>query len=258
MDGRIKRIWRIAATGSAFALFGVGGLALAFFAVPILRRLSGSPLERERRTQRLIQRSFHAFMAYMDFVGLSAIRVQGVERLREPGAHLIVANHPTLLDVVVIGSLMPQLDCVVKREAWSNPFMRGIVAAAGYIPNDSGERLVDLCVERIERGGSLLIFPEGTRSPAGGLGSFQRGAAHTALRSGRPLLPVSIRCDPPTLMRGQKWYDVPSRRMQFSIEVGEPIPSPALGTGEPRGCAARRMTAELRDFFAKRLQYPAV
>lgn len=258
MDGRIKRIWRIAATGSAFALFGVGGLALAFFAVPILRRLSGSPLERERRTQRLIQRSFHAFMAYMDFVGLSAIRVQGVERLREPGAHLIVANHPTLLDVVVIGSLMPQLDCVVKREAWSNPFMRGVVAAAGYIPNDSGERLVDLCVERIERGGSLLIFPEGTRSPAGGLGSFQRGAAHTALRSGRPLLPVSIRCDPPTLMRGQKWYNVPSRRMQFSIEVGEPIPSPTLGMDEPRGLAARRMTAELRDFFAKRLQYPAV
>ncbi|MBW2716364.1 MAG: hypothetical protein JRD03_09825, partial [Deltaproteobacteria bacterium] len=111
MDGRIKRIWRIAATGSAFALFGVGGLALAFFAVPILRRLSGSPLERERRTQRVIQRSFHAFMAYMDFVGLSAIRVQGVERLREPGAHLIVANHPTLLD----GAFLPNIRSDVYR-----------------------------------------------------------------------------------------------------------------------------------------------
>ncbi len=59
-------------------------------------------------------------------------------------------------------------------------------------------------------------------------------------------------------MRGQKWYDVPPSRMQFSIEVGEPIAPPTLTAGVPRGVAARRMTAELRDFFAKRLQYPTV
>ena len=258
MDGPIKRCWRVVATGSAFALFGIAGLAFAVFAAPILRRLSGTPLDRERRAQRLIHRWFRAFMAYMQFVGLSDIRVRGVDRLREPGPHLIVANHPTLLDVVVMGSLMPQLDCVVKREAWSNPFMRGVVEAAGYIPNDSGDQLVDRCVERVERGGSLLIFPEGTRSPEGGLGPFQRGAAHTALRSGQSLLPVSIRCDPPTLMRGQKWTDVPPRRMRYSIEVGDPIAPPTLSAAETRGLAARRMTAELRDLFAKRLQYPAV
>ncbi|MCH7644497.1 MAG: 1-acyl-sn-glycerol-3-phosphate acyltransferase [Myxococcales bacterium] len=258
MDGPIKRCWRIVATGSAFSLFGIVGLALAVFVFPIMRRLSGGSLERERRVQRLIHRCFRAFMAYMHFVGLSEIRVLGLDRLRKSGPQLLVANHPTLLDVVVMISLMPQLDCAVKREAWSNPFMRGVVAAAGYIPNDSGEQLVDRFVERIQRGGSLLIFPEGTRSPEGGLGPFQRGAAHMSLRSGQPLLPVSIRCDPPTLMRGQKWYDVPPRRMQFSIEVGEPIALPRLGEGEPRGVAARRLTAELRDFFAKRLQYPAV
>jgi 1-acyl-sn-glycerol-3-phosphate acyltransferase len=258
MDGPLKRCWRIAATGSAFALFGIGGLALAVIAFPVLRRLSGSPLEREQRAQQLIQRCFRAFMAYMDWVGLSEIRVQGLDGLREPGPHLLVANHPSLLDVVILVSLMPQLDCVANREAWSNPFMRGVVAAAGYIPNDSGEQLVARCAERIEQGCSLLIFPEGTRSPKGGLGPFQRGAAHIALRSGRPLLPVSIRCDPPTLMRGQKWYDVPPRRMQFSIEVGEPIAPPKLGPGKSRALAARHMTAELRDFFAKRLQYPTV
>jgi len=258
MDGPIKRCWRIAATGSAFALFGVGGLAFSVVAAPILRRLSGTPLERRRRAQRLIHHWFRAFLAYMRWVGLSEVHVRGAERLRGPGPQLIVANHPTLLDVVVMGSLIRELDCVVKREAWSNPFMRSVVAAAGYIPNDTGDQLVDRCVERIEQGGSLLIFPEGTRSPEGELGLFQRGAAHTALRSGQPLLPVSIRCDPPTLMRGQKWSDVPPRRMRFSIEVGDPIAPPTALAGETRGIAARRMTAELRDFFAKRLQYPAV
>jgi 1-acyl-sn-glycerol-3-phosphate acyltransferase len=258
MDGPLRRCWRIVATGSAFALFGIGGVILAATAFPLLRGISRTPLERERHAQRLVHLSFRAFMGYMGWVGLSAIRVDGLERLRESGQHLIVANHPTLLDVVVLASLMPQLDCVVKRSAWSNPFMRGVIRAVGYIPNDSGEQLVDRCSEHIERGCSLLIFPEGTRSPEGGLGSFQRGAAHIALHTGRPLLPVLIRCDPPTLMRGQKWYDVPPRRMQFSLAVGEPIDPPTLAPGESRALAARRLTAELRDFFAKRLQYPSV
>ncbi|HXV37207.1 MAG TPA: lysophospholipid acyltransferase family protein [Myxococcota bacterium] len=258
MDGPILHAWRVAATGAAFAIFGLGGLALAVFAFPLLGALpAADALARKRRAQRLIHHSFRAFMAYMRIAGLTEIRVKGVERLREPGPRLIVANHPTLLDVVVLGTLLPQLDCVVKRAASMNPFMRGVIAAAGYIPNDGGEALVERCVECIDRGGSLLIFPEGTRSPEGGLGSFQRGAAQIALRSGRPLLPISIRCDPPTLMRGQKWYDVPPRKMQFSIEVGEPIDAPRVRAGESRALAARRLTAELRDFYAKTLQYPA-
>ena len=258
MDGRIARWCRIAGTGSAFALFGISGLALTIFVLPIMGRLAGDQSQRERRVQRLIHRCFGFFMTYMRIIGLSEVRVRGLEQLRAPGGNLLVANHPTLLDVVILGALLPQLDCVVKREAWSNPFMRGVVRSAGYIPNDSGVELVDNCVERLGAGRSLLIFPEGTRSPKGGLGPLQRGAAHTALRSGRPLTPIFIRCDPPTLMRGQKWYDVPPRRMQFSIEVGEAIDPPIPERGEPRGAATRQINAELRDFFEKRLQYPAV
>jgi 1-acyl-sn-glycerol-3-phosphate acyltransferase len=256
MNGRIARWCRVAGTGSAFALFGIGGLALTIFAFPIMSRLPGDRSERECRVQRLIHRCFGFFMAYMRVIGLSDVRVRGLERLREPGGHLLVANHPTLLDVVILGALLPQLDCVVKREAWSNPFMRGVVASAGYIPNDPGVELVESCVGRLRSNRSLLIFPEGTRSPKGGLGSLHRGAAHTALRTGRPLTPIFIRCDPPTLMRGQKWHDVPPRRMQFSIEVGNAITPQVPDRGEPRGAAARRITAELRDFFEKRLQYP--
>jgi 1-acyl-sn-glycerol-3-phosphate acyltransferase len=258
MDGRIGRWWRIAGTGSAFALFGIGGLALTVFAFPIMSLLPGDRSRRERRVQRLIYRCFGIFMTYMRVIGLSDVRVRGLERLREPGGHLLVANHPTLLDVVILGALLPQLDCVVKRESWSNPFMSGVVASAGYISNDSGVELVESCVERLRSNRSLLIFPEGTRSPKGGLGPLHRGAAHTALRSGRPLTPIFIRCDPPTLMRGQKWHDVPPCRMQFSIEIGDSIALPSPQCDDPRGAAARRITEELRDFFEKRLQYPAI
>lgn len=258
MDARFGRWCRIAGTGSAFALFGIAGLVLTVFAFPIMNRLPGDRPQRERRAQRMIHRCFRFFMSYMRVIGLSDIRVRGLEKLQTPGGHLLVSNHPTLLDVVVLGSLLPQLDCVVKREAWSNPFMSGVVSSAGYIPNTSGVDLVESCAERLRRNRSLLIFPEGTRSPKRGLGLLHRGAAHTALRSGRPLTPIFIRCHPPTLMRGQKWHDVPPCRMQFSIEIGDPISPPIPERGDPRGAAARRVTAELRDFFEKRLQYPAV
>ena len=48
-----------------------------------------------------------------------------------------------MANVVMLGALLPQLDCVVKKQAWSNPFMRGVVRSAGYVPNDLGDRVLD-------------------------------------------------------------------------------------------------------------------
>jgi 1-acyl-sn-glycerol-3-phosphate acyltransferase len=251
----MSRALRVLGTGSAFALFGVLGILLTALVFPVVRRLPGPSGQRETRSQRVVHYTFRAFVAYMRAIGLVDLQVRGRERLGAPGGRIVVANHPTLLDVVMLGSLLPQLDCVVKSEAWSNPFLRGVVSAAGYIPNDAPEVLVDRCAARLSEGRVLLLFPEGTRSPAEGLGPLKRGAAHAALQSGSELLPVLIRCEPRSLMRDQPWYRVPEGRMHFTIDVGQPMrPDELLGEDEPRGAAARRVTAELRDFYMKRLQ----
>ena len=101
----------------------------------------------------------------------------------------------------------------------SNPFTRGVVRGAGYVPNDTGESTLEACVARIRAGRTVLLFPEGTRSPRGELGPFRRGAAHVALAAGVPALPISISCRPPGLMRGQAWYEVPERRMQYTLQA---------------------------------------
>jgi 1-acyl-sn-glycerol-3-phosphate acyltransferase len=200
-----------------------------------------------------VQRIFRAFVTYIQMVGILTLDIRQPELLRNTAGRVIVANHPTLLDVVLLVAQFPQADCVVKREAWSNPYLRGVVKAAGYIPNDEGQALVDACVRRIAQGRSILLFPEGTRSPRHGLGRFQRGAAHIALAAGCDILPVRIRCEPPTLMRGQKWYEVPDRAMTYTLEPGAALAGlpyqRAVDAGEPRGRVARRMTAALREFF---------
>jgi 1-acyl-sn-glycerol-3-phosphate acyltransferase len=253
----ITRIRRAIGSGVSFALFGLSGLVLAFAVFPVLRRLPGSQEERELRCQAVVRRFFRGFLRFTEAIGVLRLRVTGVDSLREPG-QLVVANHPTLLDAVFLMSLMPQADCVVKRAALANPFMRGVIRGTGYLSNDRGGELVDACAQRLREGRSLLVFPEGTRSPAGGLGPFRRGAAHVALESGKPMRTVVITCRPPALGRGQKWYDMPDERLEIHIDCRATFdPAPLARGSASRGLAARQVTAALRDFYAKKQQNPA-
>jgi 1-acyl-sn-glycerol-3-phosphate acyltransferase len=114
--------------------------------------------------------------------------------------------------------------------------------------------VVARCVERLVRGRSLIIFPEGPRSPVNGLGPFLRGAAHIALRAGRDPVPVTIRCEPPSLFHGQRWWDVPERRFELSLQVGESVRlKPLAGEGIAPARTARALTAAMRDHFERSL-----
>lgn len=251
---KIWQAWRIVGTGISFSVFGLLGLLMTVAVFPVTRLLVRDPVAREFRNQKLVHWGFRLFVRLMVGLGVLVVDVRDGERLAEPG-QLVIANHPTLIDIVVLVSLMPQADCVVKKEAWSNPFMRGAVSATGYLPNDSGDALVEACVERLRAGRSLVLFPEGTRSPKGGLGPFRRGFAHAALASGCPLRTVVIRADPHALMRGQPWYDVPERRLRLTLDCGRMVDPQELAQGAPtRGIAARRISTSLRDFYGKTLQ----
>jgi 1-acyl-sn-glycerol-3-phosphate acyltransferase len=249
-----RRAWRALRTGLAFVTFGLGALILVSVVFPLLRLIPGPRQQREFRVQYVVHVGFRAFETLMKCLGLIRVTRAGTERLRGSGARLVIANHPTLIDVVLLIANMPQADCVVKQGHCRSWIMRGVMRGAGYLPNDDGQTLIRACVDRLAAGRSLLLFPEGTRSPRNGLGRFQRGVAHIALRSGCDPIPVLIRCDPPTLAKGSRWYDVPDRTAELRIEVGAPIPIAALArkeAGEPT--VARRLTHGLVSFYEERL-----
>jgi 1-acyl-sn-glycerol-3-phosphate acyltransferase len=252
----ILRIWHATASAIAFALFGLGGVLLPLAVFPLLRVLPGSREERELRCQRAVQRGFRIYLALIDAIGVVRMRVAGAEELRRPG-QLVVVNHPTLLDAVFLISLMPQADCVAKQATWRNPFMRGVVTATGYLSNELGVELVDACAARLRAGRSVLLFPEGTRSPKGGLGPFQRGAAHVALRAGQPLRTVVLTCSPPALMRERRWWQMPTERLAISVDARATLdPAACVEPGMSRWVAARRVSAALREFYEKALAQP--
>ncbi len=246
MVNRLERTVRIFATGFCFVVFGVGGLVLPML---VLLWAVRDPVLRAQRVKRLIRLAFRAFLGMMQVLGVMRCEVRGRERLQRQGL-LVLANHPTLLDVVFLMALTPRADCVVKAALRDNLFTRGPVAAAGFVCNDSGADLVQDCIDSLHAGNNLIIFPEGTRSPRSGGLHLQRGAANVAVRGRINITPVTIRCDPLALSKGDKWYHIPVRRIHFVIDVQEDIEIAPFLDGVPETLAARHVTAYLTDYFS--------
>ena len=245
----LGRAWRVVATGLSFALFGIGGLCLRVIVFPLLALTVRESAARQRAARATIRASFRAFVAIMSGLGVLRYEVRGVDRLNREG-QLILANHPTLIDTVFLIALVPNADCIVKGALSSNPFTRGPVRAARYICNDRGPELIEDCIASLRAGGNLIIFPEGTRTPRGAVAELKRGAANVAVRGERAITPVVIRCEPPTLGKGDKWWHVPPRQARFLIEVKDDIGVEAFRAGASGDVvAARRLTEYLHQFF---------
>lgn len=245
----INHAWRVFATGFVFVLFGLGALLISLTMFPVLRLSTRDPDVARRRIQRGMQHTFHFYIEVMRWLGIMTYEVHGIDRLREQG-RLVVANHPTLIDVVLLVSLMPEVDCIVKRGLWRNPFLRWPVIWASYIPNSEGEELIEGCSDTLRRGHSLLVFPEGTRTVPGKPMRMQRGAAHIALAADADILPVTVTCDPPTLFKGNPWYRVPARRFHMKVVVGEPVSASTFRQeGDLPARAARRLTHWLLAYY---------
>lgn len=246
---RLDHAWRVVGTALSFAAFGIGGVLLGLVVFPIINLTVRDRAKRRTVSRRLVQRSFAFHFELMRRLGVLTYEVRGRERLQREGL-LVLANHPTLIDVVLLISLLPNADCVVKSSLVRNPFMRGPILAAGYICNDDGADLVDECIEAIHRGGCLLIFPEGTRTRRDAPMQLQRGAANIAVRGGFDVTPVVLSCTPMTLGKAEKWYHVPPRRFHVVADVRQDIPVAAFVNATRRETlAARELTAYLTRFF---------
>ncbi|MEZ9353836.1 lysophospholipid acyltransferase family protein [Vibrio splendidus] len=243
---KLDQYWRVFATGFCFTTFGLGGLVLSFIILPSIAITTPKTIERELKVQRLIRFSFNAFCQIMKFTGAIDYRIDGAELLREDRNCIIVANHPSLIDYVLIASQLPQCDCLVKAAIWENPFMKRIVKAAGYIPNQAPDDLLERCEERFSRGNVLLVFPEGTRTTPGIEPSLQRGAAQIATRTQTDLRVIHITVSPTFLTKEKKWYQVPATKPFFHIAVkGKIEVAPFIDNANNLTSAARRLNHHL-------------
>ncbi|HEY1723638.1 MAG TPA: lysophospholipid acyltransferase family protein [Magnetospirillaceae bacterium] len=243
--------WRLGATGIAFACIFFGGGVLAVTVLPIIALASG---HRRDHAQAVIRALFRIYIKALQALGLIRLEIEGVERLEAAGGRMIIANHPSLLDVVMLMALIPRAQCIVKHELWEHRFLGPVMRRAGYIRNDlAPEDMVAACRASLQAGDSLIIFPEGTRSRSNHPVLFRRGFANLATLMGAPIQPVLITCDPPTLIKGEPWWHIPPRRPLFRLVVDECMNVDDYMKYPYRSIAARRLVKFFENYYAEKL-----
>lgn len=249
---RLGFIWRLVGTGCAFMLLFGGGAILALTLFPALQ--FGARGRRAARVQAVIHLLFRFFVRMLRVLRIIDLTVEGGEKLPVEGGRLVIANHPTLLDVVLLMTLVPRAQCIVKAELWDSRYLGGVMRSAGYIRNDlSAEHLLDACREALDQGRNLIIFPEGTRSMPGEPLRFRRGFANIATHLGVELQLITIMCTPPTLLKGDKWWMIPARRPRFSIAVDKRVQVSDWTGFEHRSLATRKLVRQLEEYYTERL-----
>lgn len=251
---RLNYLWRIVATGLCFVIFSVGALVLSYLLIPLANLPRGGAESKRLRTRWLIHKTMRFFTRLMSVLGLIEFATSDAEKvLSLARGKIVIANHPSLIDVVVLISIMPHADCIVKRELLENPFIKGVLRAAGYINNGGDvDRLISACQQSLNSGYSLIIFPEGTRTTPSKEMILQRGASNIALRCKVDLVPVLISCVPTTLTKDEKWCSIPSRKVKFTLQVGTPIETASFAGGEHSvAIQARHLTEHILSHYQK-------
>lgn len=249
---RLEYIWRQIGTGCAFLLLFGGGAVLALTLFPALQL--GARDRRATRVQGVIHLLFRFYVRMLCVLRIIDLAVEGGEKLSAGGGRLIIANHPTLLDVVLLMTLVPRAQCIVKAELWGSRYLGGVMRSAGYIRNDlPAEHLLAECRVALNQGRNLIIFPEGTRSMPGAPLRFRRGFANIATHLGAELQLVAITCTPPTLLKGDKWWMIPPQRPRFSISVDKSVRVSQWAGPEHRSLATRKLVRQLEEYYTERL-----
>ncbi|XQW84907.1 lysophospholipid acyltransferase family protein [Thalassotalea piscium] len=249
----INRIWRIFATGFCFAVFGFGAVLLSFFCFPLQKLIYRDFNKRQAVARLTVHYTFKFFIQLMSLLGVGSFNVPNKHYFEQLRGQLILANHPSLIDVVVLISLMPNADCIVKAHLFKNPFIRGVIKNTGYISNSNPDELIDACSRSLAQGNNLIIFPEGTRTTSGENIKFQRGAANIAIRCQASVTNFIIRVSPTTLTKTEKWYQVPQKKFEFNLYVAADFNSKLEFSDNILSKASRVLTRKWQSFFTEEL-----
>jgi 1-acyl-sn-glycerol-3-phosphate acyltransferase len=174
-------------------------------------------------------RVVHRYARLWGKVALTANRVKvemtGMEHLKGEGPYIFMSNHQGSYDIfALLGCLPFQFKWLAKKELFSIPFFGWTMAAAGYVSIDrEGTRetveAMNEAAQKIQDGMSVVVFPEGSRSPDGAIQPFKKGGFTLAIKSGVPIVPITITGSREIMPRDR--LTITSGKIQ--IQMGYPI-----------------------------------
>ncbi len=195
--------------------------AAALLLYPLLPRPLG------RRVGRvMIAYGYRIFWRIAAFVGMLRLDAKVLDALRDEGGLIVVANHPSMLDALMLVARLPRSACIMKASLLRNPFLGPGARLARYIHNDSAYGMVQVAVQDLRDGGQLVLFPEGTRTTRPPLNPFHASFALIAKRAQVPVQAVFIDTDSPYLGKGWPLWKLPPLPIRFAVRLGRRFAPP--------------------------------
>lgn len=191
---------------------------------------------------------FRLTLAALKLSGRFHFDLRELDALRKDKSLIIASNHPSLWDVVLIASRLPDVACIMKAEILGNIFLGGGARLARYISNASSRKMVVLAVQDLQLGSHLLLFPEGTRTVRRPIGPLRASIGVIAYRAKAPVQTVLIETDSPFLSKEWPLFKKPKLPMHYRVRVGKRFPAPEKSAA---------LMAELSQYFASQLAAPA-
>lgn len=234
------------------AFWGFVGLSsLVFFPIAVLLYCVTFLFDRRRVVLHAFTSSWASLYTWLNPAW--PVSIEGRERLHEAGPAVIVANHLSLVDILVLFRLRTHFKWVSKEENFNVPVIGWNMRLCGYIPLRRGtassiHAMMRACDRALSGGSSIIMFPEGTRSSTGRLRSFKPGAFDIAKRNRVPIQPIVLRGTGDAL---PKSGFVLQGRHPISIEILEPISSEDVAKLD-----AEDMMLEVRTRIANALGVP--
>lgn len=199
-------------------------LSLLSLAWTLLAPLFGWVLPRPaagRVGRAYISRLYRTAWASATRLGLMRLDSSALDALREePGGLIVAANHPSMLDALLIVARLPRSVCIMKAELMNNVLLGNGARLAEYIRNDSGRGMVRDAVASLRAGNQLVLFPEGTRTVRAPTNDFKPGVTLIAQRAQVPIQTVLIESRSPYLGKGWPLLKAPPMPVTIRLRLG--------------------------------------
>ena len=202
-------------------LLALGVVSLGWNVIALVLRPALSPARGRALGRWIIAFAYRVFWATATLCGVMRIDTRCLDALRDERGLILAANHPTMLDALLMVARLPRSACIMKAGLTRNVFLGAGARLAQYISNDSAHSMVRLAVEDLRRGGQLVIFPEATRTTDVPVNPFRPGLTLIAKLAQAPIQTVFIETDSPYLGKGWPLWRVPPLPLVFTLRLGQ-------------------------------------
>jgi 1-acyl-sn-glycerol-3-phosphate acyltransferase len=236
----------------AAALGYLASALLIFLALPVQLLLLAVTLPFDRN--RVVAGRFLRVVAVLVSASFPPWRLRVEGRWPGRGPYVVVANHQSMLDVLLISRLPREMKWLAKESLFDVPWVGWMFRLAGDIPvrrgdPESSSGALARARAYLAGGMSVMVFPEGTRSQTGAIRPFKSGAFRLAVEAGVPVLPLAVLGTAAGMPKGNPWV----RPCRATVRVLEPVSPAGPGPGEPqrlRDAVHGRISAALHELEA--------